>query len=239
MEHQADKYLLYYLNKVVMLFAALIVFFPGCTAINFGVGAIIDRPTNDVYEKQFKPVKFHSMYPIKFSGKVYSGESVREVQSCDGFFIKVDESDQMVQLAHHDLTILKKDGTKLFGTVSHLGYREQEPFLRLGDQSQVFAREIDSLQFYPVRTDSSQHFDGVYTYYPVPDTTYYAISGSEIEEFYLGFDVYRYNAEPYFIKVKEIDKVVYRKGMGPLPYFLAGVGLVADVIIIGVLILVL
>ncbi len=202
----------------------------GCTVLNFGVGAAISPPQKDVQKEQFKPESFHSIYPIKFTTKVYSNSSVKEVGMSNGFFVKEKGSDNLLHMDQNDVVVHRQNNGELNGYITHLGKSPEGIFLRFRDEQKVSIYEIDTLKFYTKERDPEYNYVTEHIGL-VTDSTRQTLRNSEMENFYLGFDVYRSDVEPYFVEVKQVDKVVYRTGMGPLPYFLGGIGLLTDIIV--------
>ncbi len=227
------------MRSIYPLFVAALLFWTlsGCSVINFGIGAAIDGPSDLVQQNEYKAEPVHiPHFRVKYVRLHTVDGGVREFSGASAYFVQ-EKGKGFIGINPNGVEIRRKDGTSGTGFLGSYRRAKGDVSLELTDpqtydSSQTIpVSDLARIRFYPFRADTLAAYSGDHLYEPMGNREIYTLDVADIEGFYLGFFRDEAGEEPFYVQVGEVEKVVYRQPMGMTPYLLAGVGLVADVII--------
>lgn len=217
--------------------ALLLWLLPGCTVINFGAGVAVDGPSKVVQQNDYTPEPVHiPHFRVKYVRVHTVDGEVREFSGASAYFVR-EQNKGFIGINPSMVEVIRKDGTVRTGFLDSYRRSNGRLSLELMDpetynrSETIPAAELERIRFHPFRADTLAPYSGDHLYEPLSNRDLYTLEAADIEGFYIGFLRQESGEEPFYVDAREVEKVVYRRPMGMTPYLLAGVGLVADMII--------
>lgn len=168
-----------------------------------------------------------------------SGETVT-TYSCECFFLKIRSKDLPVHFPVDAATFVMRNGTETTGTVQSVGLaRDSVPYVHTYHDETINFNNLDRVTFLKsVPETVSERGRELWLRPEIKDNETVTYRREEIELILLGFNYFSIDSDPRFIAIEHIDHIEYKTGgPGIVTGFLAGIGLLSD-LVIGVIIII-